>query len=118
MSIDTEAYKLRGTLEHMLDVVEAHEGKGLGEVTTQTVPRPLCVDIGLDWICDRFGGAISKSSKSQPYQSQIALCQSCLLQEDCLEGAMERNENFGIWGGLMPKERARLRKQRAKTTRR
>ena len=118
MSIDTEAYKLRGTLEHMLDVVEAHEGKGLGEVTTQTVPRPLCLDIGLDWICDVEGGAISKTSNKDSYQSQIALCQSCLLQEDCLEGAMERNENFGIWGGLMPKQRARLRKQRTKTTRR
>lgn len=36
----------------------------------------------------------------------------CPLLEQCLEFAMTNNERFGIWGGMTPDERARLRKER------
>ncbi len=28
-----------------------------------------------------------------------ALCRTCVMQIECLEGALERGEKFGIWGG-------------------
>ncbi|MFX4272923.1 WhiB family transcriptional regulator [Propionibacteriaceae bacterium Y1685] len=30
-----------------------------------------------------------------------ALCGSCPLQEVCLEGALERREPWGVWGGQL-----------------
>ena len=111
-TVDTEAYQLRVRLEKMLDVVEAHEGKALGEVATGTVPHPLCENVDLDWICDTKGGAITKSSRTHLYKRQIAICESCQLKDDCLETAMSTNEKYGIWGGKMPNERAEMRKRR------
>jgi hypothetical protein len=36
----------------------------------------------------------------------------CPLLESCLEFAMTNNERYGIWGGLDPDQRAKLRKER------
>ena len=30
----------------------------------------------------------------------IALCDTCPLQEGCLQGAYTRKETFGVWGGV------------------
>jgi hypothetical protein len=37
-----------------------------------------------------------------------AICESCPVRLACLAFALERNEKFGVWGGLTEKERARL----------
>jgi WhiB family redox-sensing transcriptional regulator len=39
------------------------------------------------------------------------ICQSCEVRAQCLEYALERDERFGIWGGLSERERRKLRKQ-------
>jgi hypothetical protein len=36
----------------------------------------------------------------------------CPLLAQCLEFAMTNNERYGVWGGLLPDERAKLRKER------
>ena len=35
----------------------------------------------------------------------------CEVSVECLQTAIENNETFGIWGGLTPKERSRIRRQ-------
>ena len=43
-----------------------------------------------------------------------AMCFECPVQFECLEYAIENNEKFGIFGGLLPSERriiVRLRKE-------
>lgn len=30
-----------------------------------------------------------------------AICRSCPLQATCLEGALEREETYGVWGGMI-----------------
>ena len=30
-----------------------------------------------------------------------AICRSCGLQQDCLSGAIEREEPYGVWGGQL-----------------
>lgn len=50
-------------------------------------------------------GASTKEAK--------AVCQACVVREDCLEYALENSEKFGIWGGLSERERRRLRRARA-----
>jgi WhiB family redox-sensing transcriptional regulator len=37
-----------------------------------------------------------------------AICTTCPVRVACLAFALERNERFGIWGGLTERERGRL----------
>jgi len=37
-----------------------------------------------------------------------AICETCPVRLACLAFALERNERFGVWGGLTEKERAGL----------
>ena len=46
-----------------------------------------------------------------------AICQRCPVAEPCLEFAMETNQKYGIWGGLTDKERASLKRRRARARR-
>ena len=46
-----------------------------------------------------------------------AVCGGCEVKADCLEYALDNGEKFGIWGGLSERERRRLRRQRALSTR-
>ena len=38
-----------------------------------------------------------------------AVCQTCPVRAECLQTALERNERYGIWGGLTDVERRDLR---------
>lgn len=40
------------------------------------------------------------------------ICHRCDVREECLEYAMRNDIDHGIWGGLVPKERQRLRRKR------
>lgn len=39
-----------------------------------------------------------------------ALCGSCVVKAECLQFALERNQEAGIWGGTSEDERRRLRR--------
>jgi WhiB family transcriptional regulator, redox-sensing transcriptional regulator len=45
------------------------------------------------------------------------VCARCPVAEPCLEFAMETNQKYGIWGGLTDKERASLKRRRARARR-
>jgi len=47
-----------------------------------------------------------------------AICDTCPVRVSCLAFALERNERFGVWGGLTEKERARLSPAARETIRR
>jgi len=38
----------------------------------------------------------------------MAICETCPVRMACLAFAVERNERFGVWGGMTEKERQRL----------
>ena len=50
-----------------------------------------------------------------PAIEQIAaakqICAVCTVQEDCLQYALESNQESGVWGGFAEDERRRLRKR-------
>jgi WhiB family transcriptional regulator, redox-sensing transcriptional regulator len=56
---------------------------------------------------------------SSAAQKQIArakvICAECRVRRECLEFAVTRDQNYGIWGGTTPedRQRARRRKRRA-----
>lgn len=40
-----------------------------------------------------------------------SVCARCDVQTPCLQYALENNEQHGVWGGLNPQERDRLKKK-------
>jgi len=36
------------------------------------------------------------------------ICDSCPVEVECLEGALERREKYGIWGGKTERERGKI----------
>lgn len=40
------------------------------------------------------------------------ICNNCEVREDCLDYALDNNENYGVWGGLTAEERMKLRRKR------
>ena len=51
-----------------------------------------------------------------PAVDQIAaakeICSGCLVQQPCLEFALETNQESGVWGGLSEEERRIVRRAR------
>ncbi|MET9694314.1 WhiB family transcriptional regulator [Streptomyces sp. NPDC006514] len=43
-----------------------------------------------------------------------AVCRRCPLMEECLQGALERGENYGVFGGLSERERRSLERRAAR----
>ena len=39
----------------------------------------------------------------------VAICGHCKVRDLCLDYAIQHNERDGIWGGLMPQDRLRIR---------
>ncbi|MBY4208040.1 WhiB family transcriptional regulator [Rhodococcus fascians] len=42
-------------------------------------------------------------------QRAKSICAACPVRQSCLDHALECGEPYGVWGGLSPTERARLR---------
>ena len=45
------------------------------------------------------------------------VCSQCEVTSECLEFALETNQDSGIWGGLSEEERRQIRRQRAAASR-
>lgn len=45
-----------------------------------------------------------------------SFCNLCPVINECLECAIQNNEEFGVWGGLTPKERSRIISNRKRST--
>lgn len=41
----------------------------------------------------------------------VAICQTCVVADVCLEYAFETNQESGVWGGYPEEDRRRLRKR-------
>ena len=51
--------------------------------------------------------------KGQPARPAKAVCRHCPVRTECLDAALDRDEKFGIWGGLSRQERVALKRRRA-----
>lgn len=56
-------------------------------------------DVGKDWFH-------SVDRREQAHAKRI--CQGCPVKDLCLEDALLRGDDWGVWGGLTEKERRRL----------
>lgn len=44
------------------------------------------------------------------------ICGNCEVKQECLREALVHEDPFGVWGGLTPKERDRLRRPSARAS--
>jgi len=47
-------------------------------------------------------------------QEAKAVCERCPVTEECLQWALENNQESGVWGGLDENERRTIRRRNAK----
>ncbi|MFB6626464.1 WhiB family transcriptional regulator [Streptomyces sp. NPDC056374] len=63
----------------------------------------LCAQTDPDLFFPEKGGS-TKGAKD--------VCQECPIRTECADYAIDRDERWGVWGGLSEKERRRLRSNR------
>lgn len=64
--------------------------------------KGLCAQTDPEAFFPEKGGSTREAKK---------VCMQCEVREECLEAALERDERFGIWGGLSERERRKLKKR-------
>lgn len=65
--------------------------------------NPVCMETDPELWFPETGGGLGEARVAKKF------CSQCPVQTECLTFAMETNQTDGIWGGLTPKERSRLR---------
>lgn len=71
----------------------------------------LCQFSDGDWFTI---GSKQLSGQRKDKQKELAICQACPVQSECLDFGL--GQPFGIWGGLLPRERAAERRRRREST--
>jgi WhiB family transcriptional regulator, redox-sensing transcriptional regulator len=100
-------------------VVEPYNGEHTGQGATATPIAMLFghadVSAGLDLPC-ADDPELFFAESPEDVETAKALCQGCRAREVCLEGALERREPWGVWGGelllrgtIVPRKRPRGR---------
>lgn len=52
---------------------------------------------------------VYEQGENSDYRQAKKLCAICPVKNECLRYALAADEPFGVWGGLTPKERSRMR---------
>lgn len=71
-------------------------------MTVQTLVRPdsrACSQVDLGMPCATHDPELWFADHPAAVSQAQALCRSCPLRVECLAGALERQEPWGIWGG-------------------
>ncbi|MFC6705580.1 WhiB family transcriptional regulator [Flexivirga alba] len=76
----------------------------------------LAVDCGEQLPCHQNDPELWFAERPEDVEFAKALCTSCPLQAECLAGAKDRSEPWGVWGGelfaqgvVIPRKRPRGR---------
>jgi len=75
--------------------------------------RSLCRDTDPDL----FFPIGSTGPAIEQIASAKAVCAQCDARVDCLDFALETNQDSGVWGGASEEERRAMRRQRARSRR-
>ena len=72
--------------------------------------EPLCAEVGVD-IFYTDDKDERKVDSMNTYAMANSICKQCPHKNECAEWAI-KHELFGFWGGLSPKERTNLRRDK------
>jgi WhiB family transcriptional regulator, redox-sensing transcriptional regulator len=81
---------------------EALMGPILPVETQPWYEKAACLDKDADCFFPEKGGSTRAAKR---------ICQTCSVQAECLDYALDNDERFGIWGGLSERERRRLKRR-------
>lgn len=80
------------------------------------VPQPSGIELGAELPCRKFDPDLWFSDAPAELELAKSLCEDCALRVECLAGAIERAEPWGVWGGeifergaVVPRKRPRGR---------
>lgn len=71
------------------------------EVTDEWMKYGACATTDPDLFFPEIPGTLNRQARD--------VCAHCDVREQCLAYALENDERYGIWGGLSPNQRSRLR---------
>lgn len=82
-------------------------------MSTSTTPRPRrrVTDWREDAACLQYDPELFFPDKGGSSREAKQICASCLVQAECLDGALAADERFGVWGGLSERERRKVAKR-------
>jgi WhiB family transcriptional regulator, redox-sensing transcriptional regulator len=55
--------------------------------------------------CLDTDSAVFYPQRDDPVEQALKICATCIVREECLAGAVERREHYGIWGGATEQSR-------------
>lgn len=62
-------------------------------------PLDISVELGAELPCRKFDPDLWFADAPAELELAKALCGDCPLRAECLAGALEREEPWGVWGG-------------------
>ena len=62
-------------------------------------PVDTTVEVGMDVACRRFDPDLWFADAPAELELAKSLCRDCPVRVECLAGAVERAEPWGVWGG-------------------
>ena len=71
-----------------------------------------------DAACRNYDTSVFFPEEGEDGLKAKSICAICPVQGECLEWAISTREPDGIWGGLGPNERRRIRRRRQEEARR
>jgi WhiB family transcriptional regulator, redox-sensing transcriptional regulator len=99
-----------GVIDRYVDEHAGQDATGIGTIFGQAE-----VPVGLDLPC-ADDPELFFAEAPEDVETAKALCQGCRAREVCLQGALERREPWGVWGGelllrgiVVPRKRPRGR---------
>lgn len=99
---------------HPMNVHTAYtRGKIADELSPEWQDRASCGPETMPLFYPPVGARESKQDKLVREAKAKDVCRTCPIKQRCLEDALDRDENEGIWGGLTKTERRKLLKQQA-----
>lgn len=81
-------------------------GVGTGESERQWWELAACLRVDPDVFITSEG--VPRRVQRELEAKAKEVCASCPVRQQCLTEALARGEQYGVWGGLNPKERQRL----------
>ena len=75
-------------------------------ITAPWINRAACRHLGAELFF------LEKHSEGNRNPPALKVCAHCPVKKECLDYAITTNEQFGIWGGMSPKQRHVERRNR------
>lgn len=75
--------------------------------------KPLCAEVGFSffYLDDKDDDTIEDASSNPSYALALSICEKCKHISECAEWGVYK-EKYGVWGGLTPYDRMKIRKKR------